>query len=157
MKTNMAIWQYTFHLLPAISVEALGKDLIVRRDEDGLYDDEPFWKYNPTNKSLFLEIGKMLSKNKSWSKYIDQYGNLESNYFEILFEDNDFVSSASFRIDYTTEYDTILNMIIEFCILNGMKIFDEKWDIVPNNLESIKSVIENSSQLKTYKRLSRTN
>jgi hypothetical protein len=150
----MAIWQYTFHILPAISVEALDKDLILKRDEDGLYDDEPFWKYSPTHKSLFWGIEKILSKSKSWSKHIDQYGNLESNCFEISFEDDELISSVSFRIDYTTEYDIILRMIIEFCILNGLKILDEKWEVISNNFETIKNIIEIAPQRRIYKVLS---
>jgi len=80
------------------------------------------------------------------------FGNLESNCFEI-YSENNLVQSVSFRINFTINYETILNQIVGFCILKGLMILDESLNIVPLNVEIVKSVILNAPQVKRYNQL----
>lgn len=149
----MALWQYTFQVLPKESVEVLPSNHHFEKDESG-FDDEPYWKLNPINKNFFHSVQEILPKNKSWSNEIELYGNQESNCFEILFDCKGEVLSASFRIDFRSSYEKILSQIIEFCLLNGLVILNEDLNVVPLNSEQVQNIIENSPQVKRYNELS---
>ncbi len=149
----MALWQYTFHVLPKESVDALSPGFHLKKDEDG-FDDRPYWKYNSFSRDFFHGMNNILIRNKSWSNQIDLYGNQESNCFEVFFE-NDNVISVSFRIDLTSDYESILLEIIEYCLHMGLMIIDESLNIVPLNMETVKTIIRNSSQVKKYNELSK--
>ena len=148
----MAIWQYTFYILPKVGIDILAPNRQFKNE--GGFDDEYFWKLNPINRVFFEAINMILPKNKSWSDKIDLYGNQESNCLEILIENED-VISASFRIDFTSDYEPILNGILEFLIHNGLIIIDESLEEVLLNFETVKEVIHNSPQFKRYKELLR--
>jgi hypothetical protein len=145
----MAIWQYTFHVLPKESVETLSSEYHFIKGEDG-FDDEPFWKLNPVNRGFFQPMLKILPKNKSWSNEIDLYGNQESNCLEVIFQEGGNIISVSFRIDFRGNYEMILSNIVEFCLRNGLVILDESLSIVPLNCEQVKSIINFSPQMKKY-------
>jgi hypothetical protein len=145
----MALWQYTFQVLLKKSATALSENLVFNRDEEG-FDDEPYWKFNHTDKSFFSALSKILPKVKSWSYEIDLYGDQESNCFEVLHDKDNAVISVSFRIDFTSNYESVLNSIIEFCIFNGLIILDESLNVVYLNYEVVKSIIMNSHQAKMY-------
>lgn len=149
----MAIWQYTFRILPKKSFSVLKSDRQLF-DENNLFDDEPYWMYEPINKNYFEGIGEIIQEGKSWSKDIKQYGNLESNCLEVLFDGRtNNVESVSFRIDFTSEFEMVLRGVIDFCIYNELIILDEKLQIVHLNYESISHIINNSSQFKRYNEL----
>lgn len=149
----MAIWQYTFHVLHKESVSSLSNDYFFNHDDEG-FDDELFWRKYPLKKNFFYEINSVLKRATSWSNYIDLYGNQESNCFEVLFDERDNVLSVSFRIDFRSNYKSIVRHIIEFCILNGLIILDEDLNIAPLNYEQVENIIETSSQVKKYNELS---
>ncbi len=149
----MALWQYTFQILPKESVEVLSSDYHFEKSESG-FDDEPYWRLNPVNKIFFHSIQKVLPKNKSWSNEIELYGSQESNCFEVLFNNKDEILSVSFRIDFRSNYEKILSQIVEFCILNSLVILNEDISIVPLNIEQVLNIIEKSPQAKRYSELS---
>lgn len=149
----MALWQYTFQVLPKESIEVLSPDHYLKKGVSG-FDDEPYWKLNPVNKIVFHSIQEILPKNKSWSNEIELYGNQESNCFEVLFDNRGEVLSASFRIDFRSSYEKILSQIIEFCILNGLVILNEDLSVVPLNAEQVQNIIEDSPQVRRYNELS---
>lgn len=153
----MALWQYTFQILPKVSFDAFAKDF-ENYSDDNLFDDAPYWLFQPFNKSYFERIGNILQKGKSWSKEVDLYGDQESNCFEVFFntKTND-VTSVSFRINFTSNYEMVLNGIIEFCILRGLIILDEKLQVVTLNLESVKNLIENAPQVSKYNKIKNQN
>ena len=148
----MALWQYMFHVLPKEAVQNTSTDFNFINDEEG-FDDAPFWENLQIECSFFENISKILPRGKSWSEMRILYGNQESNCFEVLFENN-MVVSVSFRIDFTSKYELILNELIEFFILNGLIILDENLNILPLNIEIIEGVIKNSPQFKKYDELS---
>lgn len=149
----MAIWQYTFQVLPKESVNALPEYFLFNHTNEG-FDDELYWKKYPLKISFFDTINSILQKTESWSSDIDLYGNLESNCFEVLSDNDGNTLSVSFRIDFTSNYESILSHIIEFCGLNGLIILDENLNILPWNYEQVESVISNSSRVKKYNELS---
>lgn len=149
----MAVWQYTFQVLPKESVNTFAENFFFNQ-KDEVFDDEPYWKEHPLKKSFFSKINSILKKAKSWSNDIDLYGNQESNCFEVLSDSEGYVLSVSFRIDFTSYYESVLSYIIEFCILKGLIILDEELNVVSLNYEQVQSVIKNSPQLKRYYELS---
>ena len=149
----MALWQYTFQVLTKESFDSLSKD-IGFSIEDSCFDNEIYWQYKSIDKSFFAGIKSILRKNKSWSNEIDLYGNQDSNCFEVLFDKwNNIVLSASFRIDFTSNYESTLSQIIEFCILNDLVILDENLNTVPLNVCTVKHIIENAPQIGKYNEL----
>lgn len=149
----MALWQYTFQVLTKESFDSLHKD-IGFSIEDYCFDDEPYWQYKPVDRSLFAGLQPILKKGQSWSNEIDLYGNEELNCFEVLFnKQNDNILSASFRIDFTSDYENVLIQIIEFCISNGLVILDENLNVVPLDIHTVKHIIENAPQISKYNEL----
>lgn len=144
----MALWQYNFQLIEKISLDDLSnKQLFI---EDGFLDEEPYWIYSHKHKSLFSEMDHILKKNKSWSNSIDLYGEQDSNCLEVYFDDSDYITSASFRIDFRNHYENILENIIVFCSLKELVIIDEKLNNVQLNYEYIDNIIKSSKQRKIY-------
>ena len=145
----MALWQVGFFVLPKDCISEISNFKI---SDEFTFDDAPFWKENNTSPDYFEDIGSLLPKTKSWADYLTIYGNENSNRFEVVSENN-IVESVSFRIDFTSDYKLILDGIIEFCILKGLIILDEKLQIVPLNYELARSVLENAPQVKKYNNL----
>ncbi|MBO9594007.1 MAG: hypothetical protein J7599_13950 [Niabella sp.] len=144
----MALWQYTFQVLTRESFESVERELIT---QDVEFDEERYWLYKPIARTMFSELDRILKKTRSWSTDIDLYGDQESNCFEVVFDpQTDTVLAASFRIDFTTSYEDILRLIMEFCLLNGLIILDENRELVPFNLEEIVSLIKHAPQVKKY-------
>lgn len=147
----MAIWQYTFHLLPKQCLKDGASPLL--NDDNGV-DYSPFWKLFPTTRAAFNGVSAFLKTNKSWSNSIDQYGDIDSNCVEVYFE-NEMVESVSFRLNYTINYEYVLTEMFDFCVRGEFVLIDEDLELVVFNLESIDAIIRQSSQLKVYKKLSR--
>lgn len=150
----MAIWQYTFQVLPIEKEEVIIEKQNLN-EKIILPDYDFIWEKRPSKRNRFDEIGSVLLKNKSWSSEIDLYGNLESNCFEVYFDVDNFVTSVSFRIDFRSNYENILKKIIKFLSYNNLNILDEQLNYVPLDYEYIKSTINNSSQVKKYYELSK--
>jgi len=125
----------------------------LKKDEDGLFEDDIFWKNSVTNIALFKPLEVVLSKAVSWSPKVTILGNVNSNTIDIGFENN-IVDSVSFRIDFTSNYELALRTIIDFCILNGFMIINNDLQKMPLNFEAFKQEIEKSQQIQTYRRLS---
>jgi hypothetical protein len=71
IRFNMALWQYTFLLIPKPAVPLVNVYNI--KDDDGLIDDEHFWALFSTKPSLFEPVGqilgaKVLSSLAIWKK-----------------------------------------------------------------------------------------
>lgn len=120
--------------------------------EEFTFDDAQFWKEHKTAVEYFEDIGRLLPKTKSWASYITLYGSENSNRLEI-FSENNIIESVSFRIDFTSDYEAVLQGIIEFCILKGLIILDEKLQVMPLNYEIAKSIIELAPQVRKYNEL----
>lgn len=147
----MALWQYTFHILPKESLPGHLPGFVFSKNNEE-FDDSLFWKAQQVKDSFFDEISLILPKKISWSKKISLYGNQESNCIEVLSENN-LVLSVSFRIDFTSNYEDILNALIDFFIVKGLLVIDEELKIISLNSLTIKITIESSPQYKKYKKL----
>ena len=141
----MALWQYQFIIVPRTNESY--DDCNYNKNR---FEHELFWKEELVDKSLFLEIDSILTKKDSWCNNIDLYGDEESNCIEILFDNNNYIISVSFRLNFTDYFDVILEKVKEFCILKGLLILDEGFNLVPLNLEALKVIIQDSSQVKRY-------
>lgn len=58
----MAIWHYSFHIIPKIK-----ENFIVPKSKEGLQNDEALWTENPTPITFFDEIENILLPNTSWA------------------------------------------------------------------------------------------
>lgn len=144
----MALWQYSFYVLPKEGVQNLSSNFRFEKDNDG-FDDAPYWIDQQIDKSFFNDITHILPIGRSWSKNIDLYGNEESNCLEVLSKIN-LIISVSLRIDFTSHYQNILRQLLEFFILKGLIIVDEELNLLPNNLLIIKEKINACPQYKKY-------
>ncbi|MBD1432703.1 hypothetical protein H8B06_07705 [Sphingobacterium sp. DN00404] len=151
----MAIWQYTFLVLPKDGVQVLSTSTNngLGKTIDG-FEDDRYWKYSTIKRDLFNAVGHILPKSKSWSNEIDLYGNQDSNCFEVFFDKEDTIQSVSFRIDFKDNYRSILQGILEFCRHNGLIVLDESLSIVPLNYEYTHRIILTSPQRKKYNQMS---
>lgn len=106
-----------------------------------------FWKPYHFDILFFEEVNSFLPQGKSWHKNLKIYGDLASNCFEILFDDENRIVSVSFRIDFTSDYKIILNKIIKLCIRKKLLILDECLNIIsPISYEKIENIITKSSR-----------
>ena len=148
----MALWQYTFIVLPNKKELIHSSNLGAFMTDDG-FDDSLFWVDPPINATLFDDIANILPPMRSWSKNILLYGKQESNCFEVLVE-NEFAVSVDFRIDFTSDYETILRKLLESLLYKGVIIIDQDHNILPLNFEAFRSVFINSHQYHLYNKLS---
>lgn len=130
----MALWQITFYI-----IDACANNVNLNQNAD--FDDSCFWENNNRDIKLFKPIGLFLEENKSWSSHIKQYGNLKSNCLEVYFDDMDKILSVSFRIDFLSDYDLILEKVLIFCLNNNLAIVTLKGDVFPLQLDFFKLYI----------------
>lgn len=148
----MSIQQYHFNVIPTDSItDAVLEDLKNCSFEDGV-DTEPAWLQRPVARESFSSVQHILAKGKSWSTNLDIYGDLESNCFEVGSKDGTVVD-VSFRIDFTTDYESILERLIEYCILNGLSVLSQDWELLPLNFLSLNRQIQTCPQVAIYDRL----
>ncbi|MCI5090544.1 hypothetical protein [Phaeodactylibacter sp.] len=147
----MAIWQYTFLVVPQHSVSS--KSFEPQYDEDGLFEDNVFWSSISASTSLFEDFEKILPKGKSWSKDLLIFGNEESNCLEV-YRENDQVASVSLRVDYSCDYEVFLREVIEFFHSKKLAVIDENHQFLEVSYPSIKNAIDESPLNKRYRALS---
>lgn len=140
----MAIWQYTFRVVPKFDLKELG---VITHLLDKDYNNFTFWRNGNYAPDFFKQLTTILESKPSWSKDIKLYGTEESNCVEIFMDDN-FISEVTVRIDYRSNYIDLLNWLIEFCTLNSLALIDEDNEVLQNNATSIVFAIQNSSQYK---------
>ena len=71
----MALWQYQFTIIPN---HYILKDI---SNEEFEYE---LWEYANMHKEDFMQVNSFLPKTKSWSEYLDIYGNIDSNCLEVI-------------------------------------------------------------------------
>lgn len=146
----MAIWQIPFFILPE---ESLRDFPFI--DDEGIFDDSPYWLERNVTKSFFNHINSFLPQGESWSEQVIVYGNNQSHDVQIYLDvPTQKIISVSLRIDFTHDYHWLIKSIIAFCIDNKLTIISaENLDKVPLNIETITNLIKNSSQVKKYNML----
>lgn len=148
----MALWQITFHIVPKSCFDS-GKYSI---NEDGSILDEEYWDDVNITSDFFDPLGGLLPRSVSWAEWIVLFGSENSNRVEISTR-NQIVTSVSFRIDFTADYQNVLAGIVEFCVVNNLLIVDEKWRVVPLDVAYLRDLILESHQVATYNTLSEPN
>lgn len=149
--TNMALWQIRFFVVPQRKIA----DVEIKYDEDGTFDDSIFWEDLKIKSDFFFAVSQILPQAKSWSSSIILFGDENSHRFEVgLF--NGYVNWALFQIDFTKEYDSTLTRFIEFCKETGLILLNDKLNVLPLNVESVKKSIEDSDQIRIYNILSKS-
>ncbi|MEM7183723.1 MAG: hypothetical protein AAF518_22635 [Spirochaetota bacterium] len=147
----MAIWQYTFRIIPKGSFD--NGIFQPKYSQDGLIEDDIYWERVPTKKDFFYDIGKVLPIGSSWCEDILLFGSEDSNCFEVLYENN-YAVSVSFRVHFTIEYEFFLRHVLDFIRFNNLLLLDGQHEIIEPDYLSIKHLMENSRQAKLYDRLS---
>lgn len=149
----MALWQYTLSLLPRASYESLAPCYPPVRGHD-LFDDEPFWRLNPTSEEIFYSFDTILKRSNSWSHDIRLYGSVEGSCLSVLVDERNLVCSVSLRIDFRTHFEGILDFLVEFCLSKSFVLLDESLNYVPLDHEQLKATIWSSPQVRLYDELS---
>lgn len=145
----MALWQITFHFLPREAWRKLPAKAGTHISE---FDDSIYWLNIGMSQASFVSIEALLPKSKSWSANIELWGHQQSNLLEVFFEEG-VISSVSFRIDFTTDYEPAVRGLIEFAMLNGLVILDVWLEEMPFSFDSFRSYIETSDQFMLYNRM----
>ncbi|SHL79013.1 hypothetical protein [Chryseobacterium polytrichastri] len=150
----MAVWQHVFYLAEKGSLADLSA---TNEFIDGKHFNEAsHWKYSNKSRNLFFEIDGILKKNKLWSDKIDLYGIQDSNCLEVVFDNIDNITSASFRIDFRHSYESVLRELIVFCILKGLVIINgQNLENLILDFKRIDIIIKSSSQWNSYHNLIR--
>jgi hypothetical protein len=138
----MAIWQYTFEVIPV--------DFALRKESSNLvnviqYNLSEFWKLRSHEAIWFEPLTQTLRPADSWCENILIYGQEASTCIKLILE-NSKVAEVIVRIDYREEYSAFISTLIEFCALNSLALLDENFNIVPLNALNINALIENSPQ-----------
>ncbi len=140
----MAIWQVEFYILPNQQNIKLFENINLDN-----FDEAKFWGSRRTSSDFFSKVATFLPRNNSWSKDLEVFGKFNSNVFEVYAE-NKIVESVSFRIDFTTDYITIILSIINFCDENNFVILDYNFKNTFNNFEIIVNSINTSPSIRNY-------
>jgi len=141
----MALWQYVFSLIP--QNQKNDKSFF---DNEGNFDPGLFWIERKEKVEIFDEVEIVIPLSKSWCENIIQFGDLESNCMEIYTGDHGYIESASFRIDFRTDYMNIVKRIIRICKSREILILDELFNIIPFDIDEFYRIIENSPQKRKY-------
>lgn len=148
----MALWQYTFRVVP--NVDSLALDGVTHNSEGNrAITDEELWDTKKVPLSELAELGEILPLGKSWNTDLVVYGDLEKNCIEVYLN-GDNVSSMSFRIDFRSEYENILSKLIKTLKDMGLTALNESLVVVPLMFEAMQETIESSSQFSTWRKLS---
>jgi len=145
----MAIWQYTFEVVPMECVSGMESSTFVDMDQ---YNSSDFWKDRNCKTIWFEPLTQTLSLVSSWSKNLMVYGDEESTCIKLIVEGSE-VAEVIVRIDYREEYSEFISTLIDFCVLNSLALLDEEYHVVPLNTVAIKALIENSPQYNKLKQM----
>jgi hypothetical protein len=145
----MALWQYTFRLIPKVDLEELGVSTCISNE---VLDDFVSWSNGNYTLAFFKPLTAILESNKIWCENINLFGTEDSNCIEI-FMDNGKVVEVTVRLDYQTEYTPLLHQLIEFCSLNSIVLLDEENNVLYLNTTKITQVILSSPQYKKLNNL----
>ncbi|OJV14280.1 MAG: hypothetical protein BGO21_16175 [Dyadobacter sp. 50-39] len=147
----MSLTQVDFFILPGSCLVSDDRNNF-KLDEEGLFEDDIFWRDSKPSPEVFLPVEDILGRSPSWHNDLIMYGSQESNRLQVWVEEN-LVVSASFRIDFTAKYEDILCSLLEFFILNGLKILDGELNVVALNVEAVNGVIVNTTQYRFYRNI----
>jgi len=149
VELTMALWQYHFQLLPNKGFRTLSTGLSLPRDEDGFFDEEPYWKSHSITSQFFEPVAAFLDKGKPWAKDMLLFGCSDGDCLEV-YSRNGTVFSASFRLKINQDYSHTLMSIIDFCSTRSLALVDEHLTVLPYDFATISQIIENSSQRRKY-------
>jgi hypothetical protein len=119
------------------------------------FDEGEIWSTAQTNQAIFKKIEAILSETKGWGNQMKILGNPEKNCLEVHWDKNDNIVSASLRIDFRSDYSKLMEEIVNLLIENQLGLFDEASSEVTLDLEEINNIIQNSPNVKTYKKLTK--
>lgn len=149
----MALWQYTYYVIPRESIQDLSDLHLLSTDTEEGFDLEGYWKTADIPVSFFDSLSTILPLGQSWSEDIVLFGNQQSHMIQVIQNEYGKVEDVSIRIDFTRDYDGFLSEFLEFCIHRGLVILDEEMQISPLSVESIRRTIEASPQSRQYYRM----
>ncbi|AVM49696.1 hypothetical protein [Capnocytophaga sp. oral taxon 878] len=142
----MALWQYTFTIIP--------QQYILKDISNEGFEDQLFWEYANIHKEDFMQVNSFLPKTKSWSEYLDIYGNIDSNCLEVFFDRENRVTSVSLRIDFRSDYNKILYQLLSILDEKDYTLLDEKLQPVSLiNNKCLEVIIKQSTQYEKYNKL----
>lgn len=148
----MALWQYTFRVIPSVDSHALN-GVIHNTEGNRIITDDVLWDAKKMPLSKLAGLGDILPPGKSWSSNIIIHGDLEKNCIEVYLN-GDNVSSMSFRIDFRSEYENILSKLIDLLKEMSLTALSENLTVVPLTFEAMQETIESSPQVSTWRKLS---
>ena len=144
----MAIWQYTFEIIPRQSLVKMGLTDFLTDDD---YEKYNFWENINDGIEFFSSLIVEMGISEILNDDIVIYGNEDSTCIKIFFE-NYKITGVIVRIDIRYNYSLIVNSIVKFCTSNELIILDDL-KILDLNAELISQRIENSNQIAMYKKL----
>lgn len=150
----MAIWQYSFYILPK-AVSSFTQEQLTTIFDEG-QEVEQYWNDAGLLRSDFNELSQIFASQKSWCATIDQYGSIDSSCIEVSYEKNN-ITNVHFRINFTSDFEATLLAVMAFCRKHDLIILGEWYRKLPVDIEGIKQVIFSSSNAAVYATLSKPN
>ncbi len=149
----MSIYQSQYFIVPRKGNYSLFEGLNLNSFlEDGLFEDDLFWNGTSMDfQKISAHLQQNLDQDKSWSENLKIYGNNELNHINLFFKE-DTIQSMSFRVNFTTDYSTFLNTVIELCKLNDLLIVDNDLNVLSLDYQTLIDNLSNSKTVESFKK-----
>ena len=116
----MAIWQFSFNMIPKGNLGGLGDDLPLSLDKK-IVDELIDWHGYNIKKESVVKLSRKLPQAKSWSDDIKQFGALDKTCVEFFYEDNH-LRDVLIRLDLRDISKSLVDLIIDFIVENNSLI-----------------------------------
>ena len=117
----MAVWQVDFYVIKQSNARLYNEAISFDDNEELLS-----WERAKINKASLISIADVLPAETSWSKKIEQYGNLDETCLKIFSIDKQ-LCQISFRLDVRSITRVIIYEVVNFITANnGIIVYNNK-------------------------------
>lgn len=149
----MALWQYTFRIVPLTRAKMIAPDGIVPMEE-GVIDDSVCWEGLDFERARFEKVALTLPLGTSWSRELTVYGELDQTCILVFHDVGGKTESMSLRVDFRSSYKPILNRIFAVLRECALVLIDQNGKLMDPVVELAEAAIESAPQISVYEMLS---
>jgi hypothetical protein len=123
----MALWQFEIFMLPEEEINSFFQNHSRIRPED--FSEISWWKYRKLSIEDFDVFTSSLSREKSWTHDVIQYGNLDSDCVELTVENNT-IEEVRIRMNINDPANPLIDTVSKFCISHNCVLIDREMNII---------------------------